>query len=135
MQLLREKAAVMWKKRLIYLLMFLAIVCAEAAIALFVKDQWLRPYGGDVLAAAGLYCLLRVFISKRYKWFPLCIFLMTVAVEVLQLIDILSLLSWENSFLRILLGGTFDMKDIICYGIGCGIAWLIESGIYSAKHG
>ena len=116
----------MWKKRLTYLLLFFLIVCVEVAIALLVRDQWVRPYGGDILAAAALYCLVR--------WFPLCIFFATVAVEVLQLIDILSLLGLKSSFLCILLGGTFDMIDIICYGIGCGIAWFIETGIYAAKH-
>ena len=124
----------MWKKRLTYLLLFFLIVCVEVAIALLIQDQWVRPYGGDVLAAVGLYCLVRVVVPKRYKWFPLCIFFATVAVEVLQLIDILSLLGLKSSFLRILLGGTFDMIDIICYGIGCGIAWFIETGIYAAKH-
>ena len=123
----------MWKKRLTYLLLFFLIVCVEVAIALLVRDQWVRPYGGDVLAAVGLYCLVRVFVPKRYKWFPLCIFFATVAVEVLQLIDILSLLGLESSFLRILLGGTFDWIDILCYSIGCGISWLMETMIYHIK--
>ena len=123
----------MWKKRLTYLLLFFLIVCVEVAIALLVRDQWVRPYGGDILAAAALYCLVRVFVPKRYKWFPLCIFFATVAVEVLQLIDILSLLGLESSFLRILLGGTFDWIDILCYSIGCGISWLMETMIYHIK--
>ena len=123
----------MWKKRLTYLLLFFLIVCVEVAIALLVRDQWVRPYGGDILAAAALYCLVRVFVPKRYKWFPLCIFFATVAVEVLQLIDILSLLGLESSFLRILLGGTFDWIDILCYSIACGISWLMETMIYHIK--
>lgn len=123
----------MWKKRLTYLLLFFLIVCVEVAIALLVRDQWVRPYGGDILAAAALYCLVRVFVPKRYKWFPLCVFLVAVVVEVLQLIDILSLLGLESSFLRILLGGTFDWIDILCYSIGCGISWLMETMIYHIK--
>lgn len=39
----------------------------------------------------------------------------------------------NNAFLRILMGATFDWKDIVCYGIGCillGIyEWLIQKGI------
>lgn len=123
----------MWKKRLTYLLLFFLIVCVEVAIALLIQDQWVRPYGGDILAAAALYCLVRVFVPKRYKWFPLCVFLAAVVVEVLQLIDILSLLGLESSFLRILLGGTFDWIDILCYSIGCGISWLMETMIYHIK--
>ena len=123
----------MWKKRLTYLLLFFLIVCVEVAIALLIQDQWIRPYGGDILAAAALYCLVRVFVPKRYKWFPLCVFLVAVAVEVLQLIDILSLLRLESSFLYILLGGTFDWIDILCYSIGCGISWLMETMIYHIK--
>lgn len=40
-----------------YLLAFLLLLAAETAIGLFVRDRFVRPYLGDVLAAALLCCL------------------------------------------------------------------------------
>ena len=31
---------------------------------------------------------------------------------------------FDNKFLRVLIGSTFDIKDIICYGVGCIGIWI-----------
>ena len=43
-----------------------------------------------------------------------------VGVELLQLINVLDLLGLrDNGFFRVLLGSVFDIKDVICYAVGC----------------
>jgi hypothetical protein len=32
----------------------------------------------------------------------------------------------DNTFLRILIGSTFDIKDIVCYGAGCIVVAIYE---------
>ncbi len=108
------------KKRSPYLLGFLAVLFIEILIALFVRDRFIRPYGGDVLVTVLLCLLARLVFLKRVKWIPLWVFLFSVAVEIGQYFDLVTLLCLENNrFFSILLGTTFSWADLVCYGVGC----------------
>lgn len=114
-------------KRVYYSLMFIALFVIEIIIALYVRDSFIRPYGGDVLVTVLLCCFLRIFIPNRCKLLPLFVFLFAAFVEVLQAINIVALLGLQNiRFLRILIGTTFSVADIICYAVGCLIFFLID---------
>ena len=58
---------------------------------------------------------------------PIYIFLFAAGVEVLQYFEIVKVLGLEeNDFFRVLIGSVFDVKDIVCYGIGCVILAVYE---------
>ena len=102
-----------------YLLAFIAFVAIEVFIALFVRDNFIRPYLGDVLVVVVIYCFLRSFLRAN-KLLPLWIFLFAVAVEMAQFFSIVKLLNIPSrSFLGILIGSTFSVEDLICYFVGC----------------
>lgn len=108
------------KLRIIYAVIFLLILIAEICIALFIHDDFVRPYIGDVLVTVLICALLRIFIPEGVKLLPLYVFLFAVLVEILQYIDIVKLLGLEsNSFLSTIIGRTFSLHDILCYGVGC----------------
>lgn len=110
----------MKSKRLIYLIITLIILFTEVMIALFIHDSFIRPYVGDVLVVAVIYTFIRIFIPEKVKLLPLYIFIFSVLVEIMQYINIVKLLGLEdNKFFSVLVGTTFDVKDIICYGVGC----------------
>ena len=110
------------KKRIIYFGIFLLLLLIEICIALFVHDSFVRPYVGDVLVVMVLYFLVRIFLPEGCRWLPLFIFIFAVGVEFLQYFNLVELLGLsDNRFMRILLGSVFDIKDIICYGVGCMI--------------
>lgn len=110
------------KKRIIYLGIFLLLLLIEICIALFVHDRFVRPYVGDVLVVMVLYFLVRIFLPEGCRWLPLFIFIFAVGVEFLQYFNLVELLGLsDNRFMRILLGSVFDIKDIVCYGVGCVI--------------
>lgn len=118
------------KVRLIYLLLFLALLATEVLIALFVHDDFVRPYLGDVLVVPVIFFLLRAAFPEKIKLLPLYIFLFAVAVEVGQYFNIVKLLRLDGiRFFRILLGSTFSFLDIACYFVGAvlclfaDIAW------------
>jgi hypothetical protein len=46
-----------------YVLVTLILLTIEIGIALFVRDQWIRPLVGDALAVVLLYVFLRIFIA------------------------------------------------------------------------
>ncbi len=117
------------KQRISYAIAFIILLVIEVLIALFVHDTFIRPYIGDVLVVVVLYMGLRIFIPDGCKFVPLYIFLFAVFVECLQFFNLVQILGVENnSFLRIVIGSVFDVKDILCYGAGC-----ILLGIYEWK--
>jgi len=121
------------KKRFLYLIGFLVVLIIEVLIALFVRDRFIRPYGGDVLVTVLLCLLARAVLLRKIKCIPLWVFLFSVAVEVGQYFDLVTLLGLENSrFFTVLLGTTFSWADLVCYGAGCMLfaaaEWAVERG-------
>ena len=108
------------RKRFAYAIVTLVLIAIEVLIALFVHDAFVRPYLGDVLVVVVLYTLIRTAIPEKYSLLPLYVFLFAVGVEVLQLLHIVEWLGLgDNPFFRVLIGSVFDLKDILCYAVGC----------------
>ena len=116
------------KKRLVYLLATIILLIVEVLIALYVHDDFIRPYVGDAIVVIVIYTFVRILIPEKGRLLPLYIFLFAVVVEILQGIHIVNILGVaDNRFLRTLIGDSFDIKDILCYGVGCILLWLYES--------
>ncbi len=122
------------KERLAYLAAFCIVFTAEVCIALFVRDIFIRPYGGDILVTVLICCFMRIFLPCGAKLLPLYVFLFALAVEIGQYFDFVTLLGLGDSqFFRILLGSTFSPADILCYGAGCVLFTFAESLITHRK--
>ncbi len=117
----------MKKLRLKYAVIFLILLGIEICIALFVHDNFIRPYIGDILVVMVIYYFIRIFIADGLRCLPLYVFLLAFFVELLQYFEIVKHLGLDDStFFRILIGSVFDIKDIICYLIGCIILAVIQ---------
>lgn len=115
------------KKRVIYLIITLLLLGIEVFIGLYVHDDFIRPYVGDVLVVILIYTFLRILIPEKGKLLPLYIFLFATLVEVLQYFELVKRLGLEdNRFLSVLIGSVFDWKDIVCYGVGCFLLGIYE---------
>lgn len=115
------------KMRICYALITLVLLVIEVMIALFVHDNFIRPYIGDVLVTVLICTFLRIFIPKGVKLLPLYVFIFAAGVEILQYFKIVEVLGLaDNRFLSILIGSVFDIKDVVCYGIGCALFFLGE---------
>lgn len=107
-------------KRILYGVIFLILVSIEVLIALFVKDNFVRPYLGDVLVVWVIYSFVRIFFPERLKLLPLFVFLFAAIIEILQYFDFVHLLSLSDyKIAQIVLGSVFDIKDLFCYFVGC----------------
>lgn len=114
------------KRRIGYAAATVFLIITEVLIALYVHDDFVRPYVGDMLVVIAVYCAVRIFIPVKCKLMPLYVFIFAGGVELLQCFDSVGKLGLENNvFLKTLLGSVFDVKDIICYAVGC-----IALGIY-----
>ena len=115
------------KKRIPYILAFLALLLAEIYIGLFVRDRFIRPYFGDVLVTALLCCLCRAVYPRGVRLLPVYVFAFSVFVEITQYFDLVKLLGWENNALiSTLMGRSFAWADILCYAAGCALFWAAE---------
>ena len=101
------------KRRGIYAIAFVLLLVTEVLIALFVRDRFIRPYGGDILGTVLICCFVRILFPERIKLLPLLVFLFAAAVEVGQYFDYVTLLGLGDiEFFRILLGTSFSVADI-----------------------
>ena len=115
------------KKRIVYLFLAFILFGIELLIALFVHDNFVRPYVGDVLVVVLIYTFVRIFLPEEVRLLPLYIFLFAAGVEVLQYFRIVEVLGLsENRVLSVVIGSVFDWKDIFCYGVGCMILGVYE---------
>ena len=114
-------------KKVTYALATIGITLIEVMIALFIRDNFVRPYVGDMLVVVLIYTFLKIFFTEKPRILPLYVFLFAAAVELMQRVHIVELLGLQdNHFLSILIGTTFDIKDIICYAAGCLVCGVWE---------
>lgn len=117
--------------RVFYILATIVLLFIEVLIALFVHDAFIRPYVGDVLVVIVIYMFVRIWFPKKIRLLPLYVFLFAVGVELLQYFEIAKLLGLQNNvFMQVLVGSVFDVKDIVCYAVGCIILVGYEASIY-----
>lgn len=109
----------MLKKRFFYLLCFVVILAIEIGIGVYVRDAFVRPYVGDALVVVLIYCFIRIFIPRGLPWLPVYVFAFACFIEILQYFRLVDVLGVKNRVARIILGSTFDFKDIVSYAAGC----------------
>lgn len=102
-----------------YAILFIIFTFIEVFIAIYVHDDFIRPFGGDILVIFVIYCFMRIFLKGQCRLLPLYVFGFAALVEISQYFHFVEILGLQNShILRILMGTTFDMADIYAYGIG-----------------
>lgn len=124
------------RTRLAFLAAAVLILAVEIYIAICVKGGFVRHYAGDVLAVILLYALARAIFSVPPSNLPFKIFAFAAALELAQYFGAVQILGIENKILKIMIGGTFDFADLLCYAVGCilaGAAEKFESKISQRK--
>ena len=114
------------RTRLAFLAAAVLILAAEIYIAICVKGGFVRHYAGDVLAVILLYALTRAIFSAPPLNLPLKIFAFAAALELAQYFGAVQILGIENKILKVMIGGTFDPTDLLCYAAGCVLAGVYE---------
>ena len=114
------------RTRLAFLAAAGVILAVEIYIAICVKGGFVRHYAGDVLAVILLYALARAIFSEPPLNLPLKIFAFAAALELAQYFGAVQILGVENKILKIMIGGTFDFTDLLCYAAGCVLVGAAE---------
>ena len=96
-------------------------------IALFVHDQFVRPFLGDVLVVIWLYLCLKSFIKMQSDKLAHAVLFFAYAIEIAQYYDLVTVLGLQHiRAARIIIGSTFDWLDLLAYTIGWFFILLIE---------
>lgn len=119
------------KQRMLYAVLFSIIMLIEIYIALFVRDDFIRPYIGDMLVTALICCFCRVLIPQGARSIlPIYVFVFAAIIEICQYVDLVKLLGLDGSlFTSVVFGRTFSVYDLLCYAVGCLAFWAFDHSI------
>ncbi|MEI6412027.1 MAG: DUF2809 domain-containing protein [Bacteroidota bacterium] len=110
-----------------YLLPTLLLFATEALIALYVRDQIIRPYIGDLLVVILIYCFVKSFLNTPVWPTAIAVLLFSYTIEVLQYFNLVHLLGLQDSKLaRIVIGTSFAWTDLAAYTAGIAIVLFVE---------
>ena len=112
-----------------FVIAFLLFV-TEVFIALYIHDNFIRPYLGDFLVVILLYCFVRTFLQARVLPVAASVLLFSFLVEISQYFHLVSWLGLQNNQLaRIVLGSSFSLIDLVCYTAGTLMVIMLERWI------
>ena len=115
-----------------YFLLTVLLFITEVCIALFVRDNFIRPYLGDVLVVILIYCFVKSFLKISVTKAAIGVLLFAFFVETLQYFAIIEILGLQdNQLARTVIGTSFAWEDILAYLVGIVIVivcekWLIK---------
>lgn len=108
-------------------IVFTIIFVIEVCIALFVNDNIIRPYGGDVLVVVLMYYFAKTFVATRIEWLIFVVLLFAYIVEIGQYFHLVEKLNMQNNrVMRIVIGSSFSWGDIFAYTLGAVVCYVVD---------
>lgn len=105
--------------RLRYFLLFIALFITEVLIALYVHDDFVRPYLGDLLVVILIYAFVRSFVKVSVNIAAFATLACAFLVEFLQFFKVVDKLGLrDNKIARIVIGTSFSSEDLVMYVLG-----------------
>lgn len=121
------------KKRLVFLAVFVFLFFVEVLIALYVHDDFVRPYVGDMIVTVVVWAFARIVFPDRFKLLSLYVMIFAIFVEVGQYFNYVDLLGITNPILVTMMGTSFAWADIACYAVGCIVAAVADYILFRKK--
>lgn len=129
-----EKQKNIFRFHLNSFLIAIAIFIIEVIIALYIKDNFIRPYIGDVLVVILIYYFIKAFIKAPVLPMAIGVLIFSYLVETLQYFQFVKLIGLaDNKLANIVIGNYFAWEDIVAYTIGITIVLFIETYFIKPK--
>lgn len=111
----------------IYFGLTVVIFLIEIFIALYIKDHFIRPYGGDILVVVLIYCFVKSFFNFPKMQTAIGVLMFAFVIEFLQYLNIVSFLGLKhNKIAKVVIGTSFSWEDIVCYTVGIAFVVFVE---------
>ena len=121
------RATSRWALNWRYVAATAGLFLVELIIALYVRDAWIRPFGGDVLVVILLYCFIRSFLRLPTLTVAVGVLAFSFLVEGLQAVRFVERVGLEdNPVARVVIGTSFHWADLVCYALGAALVVFIE---------
>lgn len=102
-----------------YFVWSIFLFLTEIYIALYVQDDFIRPYIGDTLVVILLYSILKTFFSVPILTASTGVLLFSFGIEILQYFKIVEVLGLQSSKIaRTVIGTSFAWADLFAYSFG-----------------
>lgn len=119
-------------KKQYFVIAFILFV-VEVLIALFVHDNFIRPFFGDFLVVVLIYCFLRAFLNVSPMRIAIGTLLFSFSVEFAQYFKIIEILGLKgNPWAEVVIGTHFNPFDLLAYFLGVLFAYVSDN--YLVKH-
>jgi hypothetical protein len=110
-----------------YFVITLLLLLIEVLIALYIHDQFIRPYVGDFLVVILMYCFVKSFYPGKTLITAAGVLLFSYLIETLQYFNIVQLLGLADSKVaNTIIGNYFTWIDILAYTLGIVFVVLAE---------
>ncbi len=110
-----------------FFLLTILFFVTEVLIALYVKDDFVRPYVGDYLVVMLIYCAVRTFIKANPVKVAIAVLLFAYMIELLQYFRIVDRLGLSgNPVAKTVIGYGFEWWDMLAYTLGVLTILLVE---------
>ena len=110
-----------------YFALTISLFIIELIIAIYVHDNFVRPYFGDVLVVILIYCFIKSFLKLKVITAALFVLLFAFTIEFLQYLNIVEKLGLQNSKIaRTVIGTSFSWADILTYVMGIIVVISVE---------
>ena len=110
-----------------YFLLTIILFLIEVVIALYVHDNFVRPYLGDFLVVILMYCFLKSFLKLSVWKAAILMWLFSFFIEGMQYLNIIGILGLEQSKIaRTIIGHSFSWMDLFAYTAGMVTVVLTE---------
>lgn len=117
-----------------YFFAFLFLLITEILIALYLHDEIIRPYMGDLLVVILIYCFVKSFFATPVIPTAIGVLLFAYTIELLQYFRIVEVLGLQHSaFARVIIGISFEWIDMLAYTAGALLIVFVEKRLLKAS--
>jgi hypothetical protein len=110
-----------------FLLLTILLFAIELYIGFYVKDNFIRPYGGDFLVVILIYFFLRTFWNTKLQVIAWSVLIFAYAVEIAQYFNVVGLLGLSgNRSAEIIIGTSFSWEDMLAYTLGVALVYFLD---------
>ena len=102
-----------------YFILTILLFLIETAIALYLHDNFIRPYFGDFLVVILLYCFVKSFVNVSVWVAAGLVLLFSFAIEISQYFNAIEKLGLQHyKIATVVLGNSFAWMDLLAYILG-----------------
>lgn len=111
-----------------YFIITIILLIVEILIGMYVKDKFIRPYGGDYLVVILLYTFIKSFWDESFMKVAIGVLIFSFVLEFLQYFNFVDRIGLGDIKLaRILIGTSFAWEDLVAYALGVLTVIFVEN--------